>query len=199
LGVFEAVLEAFRSVGGHLLSDVATPAGLPAPLMPLALFFQTGSIGPRGYTVAEVARQMYRSGFDFRHFLAGSVSTVLVEIVVRGAWVVRRLRGGASLADAMPSAGHPRLRKTLLVAHAGAAAVNAGKVHFTGPLGFNWSQWMALSRYAVRETAAMLAGEAGTHRNAAISTALDTELVQLSTQIHSTWTASAVMVGSIRI
>lgn len=195
LGLFEAVLEAFRRVFGHLLSDVATPAGLPAPLMPLALFVQTGLIGPRGYTVSEVARQMYRSGFDFRHFLAGSISTVLVEIVVRGAWVVRRLHEGAELADIVPKAGHPRLRKTLLLAHAGAAAVNAGKVHFTGPLALNWSQWLALSCYAARETGALLTGESGNRRHAAVERALANDWNVLSDQIHNTWAASGAIVG----
>ncbi|MEI7606410.1 MAG: hypothetical protein WCJ64_03395, partial [Rhodospirillaceae bacterium] len=67
---FVAVLEALRTVGGHLLSDVSTSAGLPAPLMPLAEFLQFGTIGERGYTVGELARQMYRGGYDFRHFIA---------------------------------------------------------------------------------------------------------------------------------
>jgi hypothetical protein len=121
------------------------------------------------------------------------------EVVVRGAWVVRRLRGGASLAEAIPGAGHPRLRKTLLIAHTGAAAIKAGKVYFTIPLGLNWSQWLALSRYAARETAAMLAGEVGSHRDAAVNAALDDELVQLSARLHSSWTASPVMVGGTSI
>jgi hypothetical protein len=199
LSVFEAVLEAFRRVGGHLLSDVATPAGLPAPLMPLALFFQTGSIGPRGYSVAAVARQMYRSGYDFRHFIAGSVSTLLIEVVVRGAWVIRRLNEGVALTNAMPSARHPRLRKTLLIAHSGAAAINAGKIYFTGPLGLNWSQWLMLSRYAARETVALLADEGGKRRDAAINSALEADLFQLSAQIHSTWAGPTAAVPGITI
>ena len=88
--LFVALLEAFVSVGGHLLSDVATSAGLPAPLMPLASFLQVGSFGKRGRTVAELARVMYASGYDFRHFLAGSVPTVLIEVLVRGIFFARR-------------------------------------------------------------------------------------------------------------
>lgn len=199
LELFEAVLGAFRRVLGHLLSDVPTPAGVSAPLMPLLLFVQTGSIGPRGYTIAEVARQMYRAGFDFRHFLAGSISTVLVEIIVRGAWVIRRLHEGSKLAELLPDAKHPRLRKTLLVAHSGAAAINAGKIYFTGPLGLNWSQWLTLSRYAARQTAAFIADESGGRRHAAIDRILADDWTILSQQVHATWKASAGAIEATRI
>ena len=48
--LFVALLDAFVTVGGHLLSDVATPAGLPAPLMPLVSFLQIGSFGKRVFS-----------------------------------------------------------------------------------------------------------------------------------------------------
>ena len=48
------LFEAIGRVFGHLLSDVATPAGLPVPLMPLAQFLQFGEIGRQGYTVGEI-------------------------------------------------------------------------------------------------------------------------------------------------
>jgi hypothetical protein len=187
LGFFESVLLGTRQVAGHLLSDVATPAGLPAPFMTLAPLLQFGSIGPSGYTIGEVARQMYRAGFDFRHFLAGSVSTVLVEVVVRGAWVVRRLNEGKPLSAAMPTASHPRLRKTLLAAHAGAAAINVGKCLFTGPLGLNWSQWLAFGRYAVQHTASVMSGTTACRREGAIRQSLDDEMLDLSRRIHAAW------------
>lgn len=190
LGFFESVLQSMRQVGGHLLSDVATPAGLPAPLMTLAPLLQFGHIGPKGYTIGEVARQMYRAGYDFRHFLAGSVATVLVEVVVRGAWVVRRLNEGRPLSDAMPLASHPRLRKTLLTAHAGAAAINAGKVAFVGPLGLNLSQWIALGRYTVPQTLSVMSGGAAARREEAIRQSLDDELMELSVRIHAAWQAA---------
>lgn len=193
LSFFESILHGLHQVGGHLLSDVSTPAGLPAPLMSLAPLLQFGSIGPRGYTIGEVARQMYRSGYDFRHFVAGSVSTVLVEVVVRGAWVIRRLNEGKRLSDAVPLASHPRLRKTLLVAHAGAAAINAGKIAFMGPLGLNWSQWLALGRYAVPQTLAVMSGVAAGRREEAIRQSLEDEMTELSLRIHSAWQGAATL------
>lgn len=193
LAFFESILHGLHQVGGHLLSDVATPAGLPAPLMTLASLLQFGSIGPKGYTIGEVARQMYRAGYDSRHFVAGSVATVLVEVVVRGAWVIRRLNEGKSLPDAMPLASHPRLRKTLLAAHAGAAAINAGKVSFMGPLGLNWSQWIALGRYAVPQTLAVMSGAAAIRREDAIRQSLDDEMTNLSLRIHSAWQGATTL------
>ena len=199
VGLFEAVVEAFRRVFGHMLSDVATPAGLPAPLLPLALFVQTGTIGPNGYTVAEIARQMYRVGFDFRHFLAGSISTVLVEVIVRVSWMVQRLHEGAGLAEVLPQTGHPRLRKTLLLAHSGAAAINAGKMHFVGSLGLNWAQWLALSQYAARQTAPLLTDESGNRRHAAVEQVLTDDWTKLSEQIQATWVQSGATVQTAYI
>jgi hypothetical protein len=122
---------------------------------------------------------MYRAGYDFRHFLSGSVATVLVEVIVRGAWIVRRLNEGKPLADAMP-----------LTAHAGAAAINAGKIAFMGPLALNLSQWIALTRYAVPQTLGILSGGSARRREQAIKQALDDELESLSARIHADWQAA---------
>ena len=166
--LFVRVLEAFRLIGGHHLSDVATPAGLPAPLMTLLQFFQFGTIGPRGYTIAELARSMYRSNYDFRHFLAGSVAVTMTEIVVRGAWIIRRLvEDDASIVEALPIANNPRLRRTLFLAHLGATAINTGKVAITqNPLGLSWTQWLTFFRYLIPEAGRVLGGDARSQYNA---------------------------------
>jgi hypothetical protein len=187
LNLFENLLSGMSQVFGHLQSDVATPLGIPAPLMTLAPLLQMGSIGPREYTIGEVARQMYRSGYDFRHFLAGSVSTIIVEIIVRGAWVVRRLNEGRTISEILPLASAPRLQKTLLAAHAGAAAINSGKILFQGPLGLNWGQWLAVTRYAVPQTLALLRGAGESTRDAAIRNSLDRDMAALSARIHTAW------------
>jgi hypothetical protein len=93
----------------------------------------------------------------------------------------------------MPLASHPRLRKTLLVAHAGAAAINAGKIAFMGPLGLNWSQWLALGRYAVPQTLAVMSGVAARRREEAIRQALEDEMTELSLRIHSAWQGAATL------
>jgi hypothetical protein len=140
-------LEAFKSVAGHLLSDVTTKAGLPPPLFGLLLLIQRGGIGD--HSIADIARAMYRSGYDFRHFLAGGATVAVIEVFVRTAWTVHELSEGKKLAEGLPVAG-PRLRSGLFLAHSVATAVNAGKVAITqNPLSINWAQWLAFFRYAI--------------------------------------------------
>lgn len=147
VGLFVRILEAFQAVAGHLLSDVATSAGLPPPLFGFLLFIQKGGIGD--YTTADVARAMYRSGYDFRHCLAGGTTGAIIEVFVRTAWAVRELGEGKPVQEALPVAG-PRLRSCLLLSHSVATAVNVGKVAVTrNPLSINWAQWLAFFRYLV--------------------------------------------------
>ena len=102
------------------------------------------------YNIAEAARAMYRSGYDFRHFLAGGTCAALIEVIVRTSWIVREVAEGRTFTEALPVASNPRLRTSLLLAHAVAAAVNAGKVAITqNPLALNWAQWLAFFRYLV--------------------------------------------------
>jgi hypothetical protein len=122
------IIEALRLVAGHLASDVATSRGLPAPLMPLLLFIQRGAIGKHGYTVSELAREMYRSGYDFRHFLASSLPVLIIEDIVRLAHFAKVLSNGGDLAAAAPGSRDPKLQTQLFIAHTIAAATNAGKV-----------------------------------------------------------------------
>lgn len=154
------LLEAFKTVGGHLLSDVNTAAGLPAPLMPLLSFFQFGTIGDKGYTIAEVARQMYRSGYDFRHFIASSVPVAISEFIVRVGYVIRQINSGLSLKEAIPNASNPKLRRQLLITHAVAGLMNAGKVTVTqNPLSLSWPLVLAILRYAIPEAIYLLYGQ----------------------------------------
>ncbi|MGL5081933.1 MAG: hypothetical protein ACRC8A_10650 [Microcoleaceae cyanobacterium] len=70
VGLIEAILRQL----GHLISDVATPMGLPAPLMTLIQGINVGSFGEKGRTVGEIARWMYLNGYDFRHFLVSGIT-----------------------------------------------------------------------------------------------------------------------------
>lgn len=157
--LFVRVFEALQCLAGHLLSDVATSRGLPAPLMPILTFLQVGSIGKQGYTAGEVARQMYRMGYDFRHFLASSAPTIMVEVIVRIAFFARAIDDGAELKEAIPTADHPKLRTQLFLAHSIVTAANAGRVCFTkNPLALNWPQWLAFFRYLGPQLYWLLAG-----------------------------------------
>lgn len=131
MNLFEAVGRVF----GHLLSDVATPAGLPVPLMPLLQFLQFGEIGAHGHTIGEVSRIMYRSHYDFRHFLAMSISPLLIEIIVRLSYFAKRRCEGYGLMQSIPfefplDDHKPKLRTMLFNAHLVSTAAIGPQVCF---------------------------------------------------------------------
>jgi hypothetical protein len=157
---FVRVLEAMQVQLGHLASDVATARGLPAPLMPLLQFLQFGKIGKHEYSIGEVARQMYRSGYDARHFMAASVPVIIAEAIVRIGYFVRSIKAGKPFKESIPVASSLRLRRQLLVAHSTAVLINAGKVYITqNPLGVSWPQVLAFLRYLGPEVTFLLFGK----------------------------------------
>ena len=156
--IFAKIAEALRIVGGHMASDVATPAGLPPPLFAMLQFLQCGDV--KGRTIADLSRAMYRSGYDFRHFLGGGVCVALIEVIVRVAWFARELHEGKDFMEALPVGNKPRLQTGLFLAHTAAALINAGKVSITGnPLSVNYAQWLAFSRYLLPQAHWMLVGK----------------------------------------
>lgn len=158
--IFVRILEAMKIQFGHLASDIATPAGLPAPLMPLLLFFQFGKIGNKSHTIAEMARFMYLQGYDFQHFMASSVPVMITEVIIRVGYFIRSIHDGKTLAEAVPSASSIKLRRQLLIAHSVATLINAGKVYVTqDPFAISWAQALAFLRYVMPELAFLLHGK----------------------------------------
>lgn len=137
----------------HLKTDVITSMGLPVPLMSLFNLLQFGSIGEEEQTIAEIVQGMYYEGYDFIHFCSMSVPAMLVEVIVRLGYAVKRIKEGHSIKESIPFSlnreKHPKLETMLFVAHAGATAANAGKVYFTkNPLSINYPQWLAFAKYS---------------------------------------------------
>lgn len=154
------LIESIKTVAGHLASDVATPSGLPAPLMPLLSFLQFGSIGDKNYTIAEIARLMYRSGYDLRHFIASSIPLAISEFIVRLGFIIKRLHRGYSFKDSIPNASNTTLRRQLIICHATSGLINAGKVYITkNPLSISWPLVLLLLRYSYPELKYLLFGE----------------------------------------
>lgn len=150
------LFEAIGRVFGHMKSDVATKAGLPAPLMPLFQFLQVGKFGENNYSIGEVSRMMYRSGYDFSHFLSMSISTLIIEVVVRICYLVKNLMEGKSLKDSLPlnilNNNPPKLQTMLFSSHIISTVTNAGKVYVTGnPLAINYPQWMFFVKYSYKQ------------------------------------------------
>lgn len=139
----------------HLMSDVATKAGLPAPLMTVAGLLRLGSFGQNERTLADLARYMYLEGYDLRHFVTTCSTPAAIRLVLTSYFLGRRFadedyrhhtdasrrRSGSVLA-------HPRLQTIALLADGIACAANAGKIAlFQGnPSAFNYGQWLALLR-----------------------------------------------------
>jgi hypothetical protein len=150
--LFEAIAKVFL----HMLSDVNTPAGLPVPFMALFNKLQFGSIGEEKLNVSELVKSMYGQGYDFRHFCAMSIPVMVIEVVVRVSYFIKRLAEGYSFAEAIPvGLSHekkPKLGTMLFIAHSASTAINAGKVIFTkNPLNINYPQWMAFALYSIKQ------------------------------------------------
>jgi hypothetical protein len=145
IGLIEAIL---RNIG-HLISDVATPMGLPAPFMTLIQGVNAGSFGEKGRTVGEVARWMYLNGYDFRHFLVSGITPAVIEIILRAYMMLRHYsEHGETKFDL---ASDPKYRTMLLMAHGIATLGNAGKIMLMqgNPLAINYAEWMAFTGYLV--------------------------------------------------
>lgn len=140
----------------HFLSDVSTPAGLPAPCMALFSLMQFGSIGEEEATIADVVQGMYFEGYDFAHFCSMSIPVVVAEVFVRFAYALKRLDEGIPLKTATALSTNreknPKLATMLFIAHTSATAINAGKIYFKkNPMAINYSQWIAFAKYSYRQ------------------------------------------------
>lgn len=145
IGLIEAIL---RHIG-HLISDVATPMGLPAPFMTLIQGINMGSFGAKNRTVGEIARWMYLNGYDFRHFLVSGITPAVIEIVLRAYMMLRHYSEHGEVKFDLES--NPKYRTMLLAAHGIATLGNAGKITLMqgNPLAINYAEWMAFVRYLI--------------------------------------------------
>ncbi len=140
----------------HFKSDITTSMGLPAPLMGLFNLLQFGSIGEEEQTIAEIVQGMYYEGYDFIHFCSLSVPVMLIEVIVRVGYAIKRIKEGHSIKESIPFSlnreKHPKLATMLFIGHSGATAINAGKVFFTkNPLAINYPQWVAFAKYLYKQ------------------------------------------------
>ncbi len=137
----------------HLKSDITTSMGLPAPLMSLFNLLQFGSIGEEEQTIAEIVQGMYYEGYDFIQFCSSSIPVMIVEVIVRLCYAIKRLKEGHSIKESIPFSKnrekHSKLATMLFIAHSSAAAINAGKLCFSkNPVAINYSQWIAFAKYS---------------------------------------------------
>lgn len=145
IGLIEAILKQI----GHLISDVATPMGLPAPFMALFQGINAGSFGEKNRTVGEIARWMYLNGYDFRHFLVTGITPAVIEIILRAYIMLRHYSEHKEIK--LDIASNPKYRTMLLSAHGIATLGNTGKIALMqgNPLAINYAEWLACIRYLI--------------------------------------------------
>ena len=149
--IFAAIAKQFV----HLKTDVTTSMGLPVPLMSLFNLLQFGKIGDEDQTIAQIVQGMYYQGYDFIHFCSMSIPIMLIELVTRICYAVRKIDDGCGIMDSIPVTTnplkHPKLRAMLFIAHSIATSVNAGKVFFTkNPVAINYPQWFVFVKYTLQ-------------------------------------------------
>ena len=188
LTLFEALIRQL----GHLKSDIGTSAGLPAPFMPLLGLLQFGSIGDRDRTIGRLARSMYAKGYDFGHFIAMSIPVLMIEVLVRTFYFLKRIHEGHGLVESLPfnlpgQPRKPKLQTMLFTAHAIATAANAGKIAFTqNPLATNVPQWLWFAKSAIQQLK-WVAWEKENERLAHVQSQLDTDWEEVNSRLLGEW------------
>ena len=137
----------------HLKTDIATSMGLPVPLMSLFNLLQFGNIGEEEQTIAEIVQGMYYEGYDFVHFCSMSVPVMVIEVIVRLCYAIKKIKEGNSVRESIPFSlnrdKNPKLSTMLFIGQSSATAINTGKVVFTkNPLEINYPQWIAVAKYS---------------------------------------------------
>lgn len=150
--IFKAFIKQLR----HLKSDITTPMGLPVPFMALFNLLQVGKFGDEDQTIAEIVQGMYYEGYDFIHFCSMSIPVMIIEVIVRVGYCLKRMNEGYSLKDSIPYTlnrdSRPKLASMLFIAHSASAAINTGKVYFTkNPMAINYPQWLAFGKYSYQQ------------------------------------------------
>lgn len=141
----------------HLLSDVATPAGLPAPFFTL---LQLGDIeSPFTRMVqgrmakaswAEIADYMYQKGYDLRHFFTMGITPCAVEATIRLYWHLKSYASDG--AKEQRKQEDAKLASMLLLGHTIATSgtlIKTGVIYAWNPLAFNYAQLQAMAPVTV--------------------------------------------------
>ena len=180
----KTVVEALMRQFIHLKTDVNTSMGLPAPLMGLFNLMQFGELGTERQTVAEIVQGMYYEGYDFEHFCAQSIPTMLAELSVRTAYFGKRVHEGHPVNESIPFSKdrerHPKLATMLFLAHSVAAGIDTGRVYFSkNPMELSYPEMAVFAGYAIGQLKwALVKKPALRHEH--VTGVLDTELAELT-------------------
>ena len=146
---------------GHIISDISTKMGLPAPGWGFTQLMQFGEFGDKNRNIAEISRFMYLQGYDLRHFATMSLVPGITEITVRGYHYLNKLRPHNLTFEIDQPLFEKEmekvenavvLNKMLLFSHSLVSTGNALKVtlHHGNPLAINYPQWLALLKESAK-------------------------------------------------
>ena len=95
---------------------------------------------------------MYFEGYDFIHFCSTSIPVMLIEVIVRLCYSIKKIKSGYSIKNSIPFSlnreKNPKLSTMLFISHATASSINAGKVFFTKrPMSINYAEWLTFAKY----------------------------------------------------
>lgn len=150
------IFKAIAKQAIHFKSDITTSMGLPAPFMGLFNLLQFGKIGEEEQTIAEIVQGMYFEGYDFIQFCSSSISTMIIESIVRIFYSIKKIKNGNKIKDAIPfsknKADTVKLSTMLFISHSIACSVNFGKIYFSkNPLAINYSEWLTFAKYSYKQ------------------------------------------------
>lgn len=99
---------------------------------------------------------MYYEGYDFVHFCSLSIPVMIVVVIVRVGYAIKRIKEGQSIKESVPISldrnKHPKFSTILFIGNAGAVSINLGKVWFTkNPMAINYPQWIAFAIYSYKQ------------------------------------------------
>jgi len=128
----------------HLLSDIPTPQGVPAPFLGVLQCVNMKSpfsLGPSGETVSfnDVSRFMYSHGYTFEHFLTMSLVPMVVEIVINTYYKLANFKTLFPNKDEYDPSKDVKFKSMLSLAHSMTMAGNVAKMGLFGwnPAAFN--------------------------------------------------------------
>jgi len=181
-------IEAIAKYAQHMFADLFSSCSLPFPGS--SLLVECGNRDMRIF-----AATMYHQGFNIKNIMIQSISTIMVEIIMRIYFGIDEMkRYGESveiqedysnfeaLGRFIRSTGKEKLHEMLLLAHAVVAAVNVGKVVITKkPWEINITEIISVIRYAVP----VLSDAIDRHSGYA-------KLIRNADEINANWEALAI-------
>jgi len=150
------IIEAFIRQIAHLLSDIPTPQGVPAPFLGVLQSFESkspfrlpqGNSGKLGEQVSynDLSRYMYVNGYTIEHFVTMSLVPLIVELSIRTYYKLAYFDTLFPSRDVYNPKKDVKLQAMLTFGHTITMSGNVVKMWLNGwnPTAFNWAEMLVL-------------------------------------------------------